>query len=107
MWAVGRLSLLSRGLTAAAKGTPAPTETPLAPPPPAPAPKPAAPAEARLPARGTLERAEAAAPLFPPRTAPPPAREPVAEPAVAPPPAAGLIQRIVSRVAGFFRSLFG
>jgi len=37
------------------------------------------------------------------RTAIPPAPEPIAPPAPAP----GLIGRIVSRVKGFFRSLFG
>jgi hypothetical protein len=69
--------------------------------------KPAPPAETRPVAGAAVERRENEAPLLPPRISPPGAQEAIAEAAVAPPPAAGLIQRIVSRVAGFFRSLFG
>jgi len=84
MWAVGRLSLLSKGLNAVKTATPVP--------------KP---------------RVKEAAALGAPRIEPAPIEPSVPGPdPISPPPAveplpAGLLGRIVTRVKGFFRSLFG
>lgn len=94
MWAVGRLSLLSKGLTAGKAGAaPAARETARVPSPVTP---PTVPVSAPKP------EPVRSAPV-PPLSSPNPALEPVATSSPTP----GLVQRMVARVRGFFRSLFG
>ena len=101
MWAVGRLSLLSRGLSGKTAVTPAATlEAPPAPAAPAPSAA-ASPAPAPMPFR-------VSAPSPVPVAAPAPIPE--GRRVIEPTPvhaAPGLLERIVTRVKGFFRSLFG
>ncbi len=100
MWAVGRLSLLSRGLTARkaetrpAPGAPGSTPAPLPVPRADPEPEPA-PVQPRIVSLPT--------PVSVPATEPAPASEPAGISSPMP----GLIQRMVTRVKSFFRSLFG
>lgn len=109
MWAVGRLSLLSRGLAAAKAVTPAVpgpvVEGPAsgaAPSIQAPEPRQLAQVQQLEPERAQVQEMEAEpSRLEEPRSeAAPRSPEPVAEPP-------GFLQRIVTRVKGFFRSIFG
>lgn len=96
MWAVGRLSLLSRGLTEAPKRAPSVPETPVS-----------APEPQRIAAPATVLAPPIPTPVdrkFPPE----PTIAPRPEPGPLPPPstAPGLLERFVTRVKGFFRSFF-
>lgn len=108
MWAVGRLSLLSRGRTAAARGVDSPAAAPRAA---VVAAFPAPPNLARTvtPTEAPTVAAAAAssAPTRPLRPEAPPAAARVDAPAPAAAAGPGLLERVVSRVRRFFSSIFG